>query len=81
MFLDKNNNISVLFNPVIFYVQLYRANHPISQLESTWYNEKKINRKSNYRKLKCYLLLEICYKKSVIISLRQMLILIIMPED
>lgn len=78
---DKDNNITVLLETMVFNAQLYRAEHPISPIESTKYNEKIITGNPVIETSNIIYFRKLIIKEVSSHHPCKMFILVIMPED
>ncbi|OMJ65527.1 hypothetical protein SteCoe_38055 [Stentor coeruleus] len=78
---DKQNNIVTLDEPMIFKTLLYKAEHPISQIKKTRYNEEIIVGNPVIQTSSFVYLRRISIKEVSSYHPSKMYILVVMPED
>ncbi|OMJ89118.1 hypothetical protein SteCoe_8743 [Stentor coeruleus] len=78
---DLKNNVVILSEPMIFNALLYKAEHPISQIEVTRYKEKIISGSSVIETSSAIYFRKIAIKEVSSYHPSKMYILVVMPED
>ncbi|OMJ65113.1 hypothetical protein SteCoe_39231 [Stentor coeruleus] len=78
---DKNKNIVKLLEPMLFYAKLYKAEHPISQIEFTRHDEKILAGNPIIETLSGIYFRKLTIKEVSFYQPCKMYNLIIVPED